>query len=355
MSVEIGRTAEQKNKLPKLYSSLQDKKILVTGAAGFIGGALFQRLTDHGLDVTGTVLYPEEAEYLRSKGYKSECLDLTSDEPWDEILKDIDIVFHIAAMFQEVEFGKDVYEKANHLGALKLAKTAERVGSERFIHCSTVGVLGDVKEIPATEKTAFNPMDIYHETKLAGELGILKWAKTLPENGMVVTVNRPAMVYGPGDLRMLKLFKAILSKKFMMIGSGETLAHLGYIEDQVDSFLVQAVIPRGKVHLEVFNIASGEAIALNTLVALIAEIGGVKLSRLKIPVGPVWLASYFCELICKPFGIKPPLFRRRIGFFTHNRAFDISKAKKNLGYDPQWSERDGIARTIEWYRQENLL
>lgn len=355
MSIETGKTAKQKNKLHEHYSSLRDKKILVTGAAGFIGGALFQRLIDYGLDVVGTVLYPEEADNLRTKGHKSEVLDLTSDEPWDDILKDIDIVFNIAAMFQEVEFGKDVYEKANHFGALKLAKTAERMGEERFIHCSTVGVLGDVKEVPATEKTAFNPMDIYHETKLAGELGILEWAKTLSEHGMVVTVNRPAMVYGPGDFRMLKLFKTILSKKFMMIGSGETLAHLGYIEDQVDSFLLQAVVPREKVHLEVFNIASGEPITLNTLVSLIAEALGVKPSRIKIPVGPVWLASYLCELICKPFGVKPPLFRRRVGFFTHNRAFDISKAKNELGYHPRWSERDGIAKTIEWYQQENLL
>jgi len=355
MGFEIRDTTKQRHKFPKNYSSLRDKKILVTGAAGFIGGALFRRLIDYGLDVVGTVLYPEEAENLRTKGHKSEVLDLTSDEPWDQILKDIDIVFHIAAMFQEVEFGKDVYEKANHFGALKLAKTSERMGSERFIHCSTVGVLGDVKEVPATEKTAFNPMDIYHETKLAGELGILEWAKTLPEHGMVVTVNRPAMVYGLGDLRMLKLFKAVLSKKFIMIGSGETLAHLGYIEDQIDSFLLQAVAPREKVHLEVFNIASGQPITLNTLVALIAEAGKVTASRIKIPVGPVWLAAYLCELICRPFGIKPPLFRRRIGFFTHNRAFDISKAKKNLDYDPQWSERDGIAKTIEWYRQENLL
>jgi len=341
--------------LPEQYSSLCDKKILVTGAAGFIGGALFRRLAGYGLDAIGTVLHLGEADTLRSQGHKAYVLDLTSDESWDEILKGVDIVFHIAAMFQEVEFGRDVYEKANHLGALKLAKTAERNGAECFIHCSTVGVLGDVKEIPATENSPYNPMDIYHETKLAGELAILEWGKTLPEDGMVVTVNRPAMVYGPGDLRMMKLFKTILSRKFLMIGSGEVLAHLGYIEDQVDSFILRAVVSREKVHLEVFNIASGKPITLNTLVALIAEAGGVRPSRLKIPVGPVWFVSYLCELLFKPFGVKPPLFRRRVGFFTHNRAFDISKAKNSLGYNPLWVERDGIAKTIEWYQQENLL
>ena len=92
MSIETEKTTKQREKLPEHYSRLRDKKILITGAAGFIGGALFQQLNNYGLDVVGTVLYSEEAENLRTKGHKSEVLDLTSDEPWDEILKDVDIV-----------------------------------------------------------------------------------------------------------------------------------------------------------------------------------------------------------------------------------------------------------------------
>ena len=341
--------------LPKKYTALKNKKILVTGAAGFIGGALFKRLVSYKLDPIATVLYPEEAEAFRSKGHKAFVLDLTSDDMWDDILNGVDIVFHIAAMFQEIGFGRRVYEKVNHLGALKLAKTAKRMGAERFVHCSTVGVLGDVKEIPATETTPFNPMDEYHETKLAGELAILSWGKTNLDDGMVVTVNRPAMVYGPGDRRMLKLFKAILSNKFLMIGSGNTLAHLGYIEDQVDSFLLCAVAPQENVHLEVFNIASGKPMTLNRFCQIIANIGGVKLPSLKVPVGPVWLAGLVCEGICKPFGIRPPLFRRRVGFFTHNRAFDYTKAKIKLGYIPVWDEHSGITETIRWYKENHLL
>lgn len=329
--------------------------MLVTGAAGFIGGALFQRLVSYGLDATGTVLHPAEAEAIRMQGYKSLVLDLASDDSWDDILEDIDIIFSVAAMFQEVEFGRDMYDKVNNKGALKLAQTAARMGVKRFIHCSTVGVLGNVKEIPATENSPFNPMDVYHETKLAGELAILNFARNLPENGMIVTVNRPAMVYGPGDLRLLKLFKTVLSGKFFMIGTGETLAHLGYIDDQVDSFLLGAVVPRDKVHLEVFNIASDVPITLNQLVAFIAEYGGVRFPRIHIPVAPIWFVAFICELVCKPFRVKPPLFRRRVGFFTHNRAFDLSKAKKYLGYNSYWNNRAGIEKTIDWYRKEGLL
>ena len=341
--------------LPPEYGALDGRKILVTGAAGFIGGALFRRLVRYGLDVTATVLFPHEAEALRAEGHQAEVLDLAGDEPWDDLVADADIVFHVAAVFQEVELDARMYDRVNHLGALKLARTAGRVGVSRFVHCSTVGVHGSVQQIPATEDTPFNPMDLYHRTKLAGELAILDYARS-PTNGrMTVCANRPAMVYGPGDARMLKLFRAILSRRFRMIGSGRTLAHLGYIEDQVDSFLLCAVAPSEAVHGHAFNIASGEPLTLNELVALIARHGGVPVARLHVPVAPVWLAALACELACKPFGIKPPLFRRRVGFFTHHRAFDLTKARERLGYQSKWSHPEGIAATVDWYRAKGYL
>lgn len=334
---------------------LAGKRFLVTGAAGFLGGNLFRRLSDLGVDVTGTVLHPQEAEILRARGYRAELLDLASDESWDDLLRGTDVVFNIAARFQEYEDTEEDYDCVNHLGALKLARTSARVGVERFVHCSTVGVHGDVVEAPATEDTPFNPMDLYHRTKLRGEAAILEFAETLPRDGMVVTVNRPAMVYGPGDRRMLKLFKMMLAKRFVMIGSGNVLAHLGYIEDQTESFLLCAVAPRELVHGDVFNIASANPLTLNELVGLIAEEGVVPVPRWRFPVAPVWFTAWLCELACRPFGVKPPLFRRRVGFFTHDRAFDYTKARERLGYESQWSNREGIRTTIDWYREAGWL
>ena len=173
--------------LPYQYKNLSGKKLLVTGAAGFIGGALFKRLVEYQLDVIGTVLYEEEATSQREKGYQVEVLDLASEESWDNLLQDIDIVFNIAALFQEVENSEAMYHKVNVDGTLKLLKTARAAGVERFVHCSTVGVHGNVKQIPCTEETPFNPMDEYHRTKLEGELAVLDYATTLGDNGMIVT------------------------------------------------------------------------------------------------------------------------------------------------------------------------
>jgi len=341
--------------IPDWFRALVNKRILVTGAAGFIGGALFRRLQAHGCDVTGTVLCPHEADAIGRGGGKAEVLDLASDVPFDRYVREIDVVFHLAAMFQETEHGEAMYRRVNETGALKLCQAAAAARVERFVHCSTVGVHGDVQEMPCKEASAFNPMDLYHRTKLAGELAILEFAKTLPAGGMVVTINRPAMVYGPGDMRMLKFFKAILSRRFVMIGSGEVMAHLGYIDDQVDSLILCAVAPREKVHLEAFNIASDRPVTLNELARLVADYGGVKIPKWHIPVFPLWLAGLACEVIWAPLKRRPPLSRRRVGFFTYNRAFDLSKAEAHLGYIRRWDNKAGIAKTIDWYREKGLV
>jgi nucleoside-diphosphate-sugar epimerase len=336
-------------------SALAGKRLLVTGAAGFIGGALLQRLAGYGLDVTGTVQFEAERDLLRRNGYRAEILDLASDAPWDEQLRGIHVVFSVAAKFNETEASDAEYVRVNHHGALKLAVTAARAGCEQFVHVSTVGVHGSVKEFPARETSPYNPMDRYHRTKLAGELAILDFARTLPSEGMVVTINRPAMVYGPGDMRQLKLFKAILSRRFAMVGSGKVWAHYGYIEDQVDSLLLGAIAPRRAAHCEAFNIASGKPIQLNQLVAMIARVGGVTVPGLHVPLAPAMAAAVLTEIICRPFGVRPPLSRRRVGFFTHNRGFDLRKAEERLGYASSWPLKVGIAETIRWYRDRGLV
>ncbi len=341
--------------LPEEFGDLRGQRLLVTGAAGFIGGALFKRLVEYKLDVVGTVLYEEEARELRAQGYEVALLDLASETSWVELMKEVDVVFNIAALFQEVENDESMYNKVNVDGTLRLLKEANEAGVKRFVHCSTVGVHGHVKEIPCTEKSPYNPMDEYHRSKLKGELAVVEYARTLPDDGMIVTVNRPAMVYGPGDIRMMKIFKAIAHGKFMMIGSGEVLAHLGYIDDQVDSLLLGGVKPREKVHLEAFNIASGKHITLNQMASMIAEAADVKLSKIKIPVAPIWFLGLLFEILYSPFGKKPPIFRRRVGFFTHNRSFDLSKANELLDYHPEMGEKEGITATINWYKSQGLI
>jgi nucleoside-diphosphate-sugar epimerase len=99
-----------------------------------------------------------------------------------------------------------------------------------------------------------------------------------------------------------------------------------------------------------YIIAGAEVTTLNDLVKLIAAVADVRPPTLHLPVWPFWMAGAACEAICGPFGIEPPIYRRRVDFYTKSRAFDITRARQELGYSPRVGLRDGIARTLDWYR-----
>ena len=77
--------------------------------------------------------------------------------------------------------------------------------------------------------------------------------------------------------------------------------------------------------------------------------------RLRLPVWPIWLAGALCEAACAPLRVAPPLYRRRVDFFRKSRAFDIGRARRELGYAPRVGVREGIGRTLEWYREQGWI
>jgi nucleoside-diphosphate-sugar epimerase len=138
-----------------------------------------------------------------------------------------------------------------------------------------------------------------------------------------------------------------------MLGTGDIYYHLTYIDDLVEGFRLCGEHPSAAGGT--FILAGGEVTTLNTLVQLVAEIAGVEPPRWHLPVWPVWTAGALCELVCAPFGIEPPLFRRRVDFYTKSRAFDISRARTTIGYRPTMTLRAGITRTLAWYREHGWL
>jgi len=139
----------------------------------------------------------------------------------------------------------------------------------------------------------------------------------------------------------------------VILGAGEIFYHLTYIEDLIEGFRLCGTVPAaaGRTYI----LAGGEVTTLNQLIGLIAAEAGVRPPGVHLPVWPFWTAGALCELVCSPLGIEPPLYRRRVDFFTKSRAFDISRARAELGYAPQVGLRDGIRRTLDWYRHKGWL
>ena len=326
------------------------KTVLVTGASGFTGGHLTRKLIDRGYNVKALVREGEDVGELETLGLNVVRGDLTKKETLPEAVKNVDIVFHIAAVYREQDIPRKLFWDVNVGGTRNLLETSRDAGVKRFVHCSTVGVQGEIKHPPATENHPFNPGDYYQESKLEGEGVALEFFKTENLPGVVF---RPVGIYGPGDTRFLKFFKHIKKGTFRMFGSGKVLYHLTYIDDLTDGIILMGET-RG-IEGEVITLAGGRYTTLNEFAEAVADVVGVKLSRLHIPVWPLWLAGAICEFICMPFKIDPPIYRRRVDFFMKDRAFDISKARRLLGYAPKIDLKEGFTRTAEWYKEEGLL
>jgi nucleoside-diphosphate-sugar epimerase len=325
-------------------------RILVTGATGFTGGHLAQALAHGGDRVRALVRHPDRARSLEQAGIELSPGDLRDRTALDVAMADVEVVYHLAAVYRQAGIPPAEYRAVNALAVRDVIEAAARAGCRRVVHCSTVGVHGDIEHPPADEEAPLKPGDIYQETKLEGERLARETAKAI---GIEVTIVRPTGIYGPGDRRLLKMFRGVVRRRFPILGSGRIYYHLTYIDDLVEGFRLCGI--QAAAANRTYILAGAEVTTLNELTALIAAVAAVPPPRLHLPVWPFWLAGAACEAVCVPLGLEPPIYRRRVDFFTKSRAFDISRARRELGYEPRVGLREGVTRTLDWYRAQGWL
>jgi nucleoside-diphosphate-sugar epimerase len=287
---------------------------------------------------------------LAAEGIELVAGDLTRPDSFPAAVAGIDIVYNIAALYRQAGLAESVYRQVNATAVGQIIEAAGRAGVHRVVHCSTVGVHGDVEHPPANEDAPLRPGDVYQVSKVEGET----IARTAAAAARVeVVIARPSGIYGPGDRRLLKLFRGVARRRFVILGDGRIFYHLTYIDDLVDGFRLCGEVPlaAGRTYI----LAGGEVTSLNELVAMIAREAGVDPVRMHVPVWPFWIAGALCEAVCAPFGIEPPLYRRRVDFFTKSRAFDISRARAELVFSPSIGLHEGIRRTLAWYREQGWI
>ena len=328
------------------------KSVLVTGATGFTGRVVTRKLVEHGARVRAIARQSSklgDLEELDIQWFRGEVYDPATVK---SACHGVQYIFNLAAAFREVKESDDAYRKV-HLDATQLlAYEVEASDSfECFVHVSTVGVHGHVDIDRADEDYRFDPGDGYQRTKLEGEQWIQQYAT---EKNIPFSIIRPAPIFGPGDLRLLKLFRMINKGYLLILGKGKCIYHLVHVDDLSNVILLAGITPAARS--EIMIGASEDPIPLVDMAHIIKEkINLKKLRVIRLPLWPFYLASDVFKVICKPLGIQPPIYRRRVDFYTKDRKFTNAKVKRLLDYTFQYDNDTGLEETANWYRDNNLL
>ena len=325
-------------------------KVALTGASGYTGGHLLKRLLARGDSVKVLVRSASVTPALRSSGATIVEGDLGDAAAAARLMEGCEGGLHVAAVYRTAGHPDAYYRKVKVDGTRILLEAASSAGVRRFVHTSTVGVHGDVKNPPADESAPLAPSDIYQETKAEADALAREFGRT---QGLDVAIVRPGAIYGPGETRLLKIFKAIARGRYAVVGSGRPHYHLVFIDDLVDGFL--RTLDRKEAAGETFIIAGPDSIAQDDLAREIARATGGSVWPFHIPAWPIQRLGDMVEALCVPFGVEPPIHRRRVDFWVKNRSFSIDKARRLLGYAPGVNAREGIALTARWYRENGWL
>ena len=326
--------------------------VLVTGGTGFTGTHLLKTLCQAGLTVKAIARATSDRAEFDGLPIQWIIGDVFDEETVKTAIKGVSYVFHVAAAYREAKISDEVYANVHVKSTQLLAKYVQKeTNFKRFVHISTVGVHGHIENPPADEEYRFSPSDQYQRTKVEAEVWLRDFAK---HNDLPITVVRPAAIYGPGDRRLLKVFKLAKLPICPILGFGcKGLYHLIHVTDLVNFMILAATQPStlGQVYI----CGNEEPISIKDMIALIGKQLGRKPKFIRLPATPFFLLGDLCEMICKPLNIEPPIYRRRVAFFTKDRWFNTSKLREQTDFKYQYTNQYGIEELTDWYRDEGWL
>ncbi len=331
-------------------------KIFITGGTGLLGGFLIEELIKKGHKIRALVRRSSNLKYLKNLNVELVYGDVTDVESLNKSTKNIDIVIHLASLIHPVNVPDSLYYTINVKGTENVFNAAYKNNKHKlkqFIHCSSVTVYDipdDDNEIISENFNCNNQITIYGKTKYEGELAITKLTNKYK---IPLTIIRPARVYGERDKSLIPICKLMKKRFFFNIGSGKTFMQPVYVDDCVQAII--NTINNKKTFGNRYNIAGLETINKKKFLKIISLNLGKKMPSLNVPIFIVKTAAIINELICKPFNKDPFISRKKLAFFLRSNKYEISAAQKDLKYNPKIKPKQGIKRTIEWYKKEKLI
>lgn len=322
---------------------------MVTGGTGFIGRYLVKTLVQHDWDVLLLVRVKGAGNTQNGPQVNYHVGDLTRPETLNGIVNHVDVIFHLAAQLGEWGVPCDSYYKLNVNGTRCLLDLCCDQKIKRFVHISTPGVQGKGHR-RANEDMPYNPPYLYEQTKCMAEQLVLGYHRDFK---LPVTIIRPDFVYGPGDYRRVPLYRAIQKHLFLIVGDGSSVLHPTYVADTVEGLLLSATNPCTVG--EIVNIAGPHIVSIKEYVTTIARALKVKPPPFNLPQVIGKEAAFACELISKFTHRAPFVSRSKIEFLTRDHGSDISKARRLIGFSPNYPLERGFQLTLDWMTRNALI
>jgi len=326
-------------------------RVLVTGASGFLGSHLVDALITEGHEIKALVRKTSNTCFLSERGIELCYGDITDGNTLLQAVKDSKIVFHCAANVSD--WGDpQTFFRVNVTGTENLLKASLEAGVDRFVHASSLTVLDVTKNHWQSDEDHPYPdtfFDSYTETKVLAEKLVKKYHQ---ESSLSACIIRPSIIWGLGDTIVFpRLGRLIKSGKFFFVGKGNQSVSISHVSNVVEALILAGI--RKEASGQIYNITDGEVLVFREFIEALAGVLDCDPPRRSIPFALAYPAAFLMELWGKVMRVEsPPLFTRYGVYLTSMDAvFAISKAKKELGYEPRISFKKGLKEIGPWLKK----
>lgn len=326
-------------------------KALVTGATGFLGGALTRRLKSMKWDVTALGRNAIKLDELEAIGVKAEQVDLKDKSGLMETFKDQEVIFHCAA-FPSPWGSYEKFYQANVIGTRNVVEACKANKVKRLVYVSTPSLYFDYGSRMNVKETdpLPEPVSNYSATKILAEEEVDKAFA----NGLATITIRPRGIFGPMDTVISpRLIPRLRSGRLPIVGDGKNVVDLTYIENVVDALLLCAESSTNTLGKK-YNISNGEPIELWTWLEKICQELGFPNPKIKISAPVAYVIATALEGLYTliPTQPEPPLTRMAVNMISNSTTLDLSAAKNELGYQPKISMDEGFELFMKWYKEK---
>ena len=322
------------------------KRVLVTGASGFIGSHLAEALLKRGYEVWALVRRGSRRRWLPEgvKVWEGSLNEVPSLPP------DLHHLFHLAGLTRARRPREFFIVNAEGTRRLLLVlKEGGGIGG-RFIYLSSLAAAGPCRpDLPRREDDPPQPVSPYGRSKLEGERHVLEF-----KDAFSVTILRPSAVYGPRDDYMWEYFRTVAKGVFPVLGGKERWISLCYVGDLVEAIILAAEVPHPSG--EIFFISDGQRYPLHFVTDMVASLLGRRVRRIRVPEVVARIVAWASEGWGRLRGRAVPFNRNKcMEALQEAWLCDIGKAREILKFSPRYPLKEGLRITLQWYKREGWL